>query len=143
MLSLASALAACAALASAADVSGKWTAQVQRPDGQAHTVTFNLKVSGDQVTGTVTTPRGEAQISDGKVSGNQITFNEVRDFNGHQMTVQYTGTISADGNSIEFRRAMQGGRGGQAAGGEGNGNGGGGRRGGGMNRTITAKRASS
>ena len=138
MLSLASALVACAAVASAADVSGKWTAQMEGRDGQTRAMTFNFTVNGDQVTGTVTTPRGETQISDGKISGNQITFNEVHDFNGRQMTIQYTGTISDDGNSIEFKRAMQGGRGGQGGGEQG-----GGRRGGGMNRTITAKRASS
>lgn len=133
--SIAIALAACATVALGADVSGKWTAQMQGPNGQARDITFNFTVSGDQLTGTVTTPRGENQISDGKINGNQITFNQVVEFNGNQMKIQYTGTLSDDGNSIEFTRSFEGRRGGESGGQ------GGGRRGG-MNRTFTAKRAS-
>jgi len=130
-----------AALASGADVGGKWVAQMQGPNGEARDITFNFTINGDQVTGTVTTPRGDNQISDGKISGNQITFTEVMDFNGNKRTIQYTGKLSDDGNSIEFTRSMQGGGPGGPGGGGGQGSGG--RRGGGMNRTITAKRASS
>jgi hypothetical protein len=137
--SIASVLLLGAALASGADLSGKWVAQMQGPNGEARDITFNLTANGDQVTGTITTPRGDNQISDGKISGNQITFTEVLDFNGNKRTIQYTGKLSDDGNSIEFTRSMQGGPGGPGGGG---GQGGGGRRGG-MNRTITAKRASS
>ena len=50
------------ASASAADVTGKWVAQVPGRGGETREAVFNLKAAGDQLTGTVTSPRGEQQI---------------------------------------------------------------------------------
>ncbi len=61
-----------------------------------------LKLDGDKLTGSVTSPgRGGAAptpsaISDGKVTGADVSFNVVRDFNGNSMTIKYSGTV-ADG----------------------------------------------
>jgi hypothetical protein len=90
----------------AADVSGKWVAQVPGRDGQAREVVFNLKADGDQLTGTVTTPRGERQISEGKVDGDQISFAEVIEFNGNQMKMLYKGKVAGD--EIKFTRQREG-----------------------------------
>jgi len=144
-ISIASVLALTVALASAADVSGKWTAQMQGRDGQSHDVNFNFAVNGDQLTGTVSTPRGDVDITDGKVQGNQISFTQTMTFGDREVKINYKGTVSDDGSSIEFTRSMNrpnGGQGGEGGGErrEGQGNGG---RGGGMNRTFTAKRATS
>lgn len=134
MLSIAGILALTAAMASAADVSGKWVAQVPGRDGQTRELTFNFTVNGDQLTGTITTPRGDSEISDGKVTGNQISFTQTMNFGGNEMKAHYTGNVAEDGNSIDFTRSME------RPGGD---NGGGGERRGGGNRTFTAKRASS
>jgi hypothetical protein len=102
---LLAALAVSAVLA--ADVTGKWVAQVPGRDGQTREVVFNLKADGDQLTGTVTTPRGEQQISEGKIGGDQISFAEVLEFNGNQMKMLYKGKVAGD--EIKFTRQREGG----------------------------------
>jgi len=93
----------------AADVSGKWVAQVPGRNGQTREVTFNLKADGGTLTGTVTTMRGEAPISDGKIDGDNISFSQTLEFNGNSVKLMYKGTISGD--EIKFTREREGGRG--------------------------------
>jgi hypothetical protein len=99
-------IALLAGLAAAADVTGKWVAQVPGRDGQTREMTFNLKAEGDALTGTVNTPRGESQISDGKISGDEISFTQTLEFNGNQMKFLYKGKVSGD--EIKFTRQMEG-----------------------------------
>jgi len=94
--------------ASAADVTGKWVAQVPGRGGNMQDVTFNLKSSGDTVTGAMTTQMGELPISEGKSSGNDLSFVVTLNFNGNEIKQDYKGTVS--GNEIKFTRS--GGRGG-------------------------------
>lgn len=91
----------------AADVTGKWTAEMQGRNGNTMTVTMNLKADGDKLTGTVSGRNGETDISDGKVDGDNISFNVVREFNGNQVTQHYKGTVNGD--TIHFSVAMEGG----------------------------------
>lgn len=89
--------------ASAADVTGKWTAELPGRNG-TQTTTFNLMQSGDTVTGTITTPRGDQPIADGKVTGDTISFTQSfpgRD-GGPARVIKYTGKISDD--HIDFSR---------------------------------------
>lgn len=91
-----------------ADVTGKWTAEMQGPNGNTRTVTMNLKADGNKLTGTVTGGRGgEAEISDGKVDGNDVSFSVVREFNGNKVTSNYKGKV--DGDVIHFNMKMEGG----------------------------------
>jgi hypothetical protein len=92
----------------AADVNGKWVAQVPGRGGETREATFNLKADGNQLTGSVTTPRGEVNISDGRVDGDEISFNQVMEFNGNQVKVIYKGKVS--GNEIKFTRQREGGQ---------------------------------
>jgi len=85
----------------AADFNGKWTAQVEGRNGP-QTITFNFKVDGAALTGTVTTPRGDVDISNGKVDGDNISFDTVMNFNGNSMTISYKGV--AAGDTIKFTR---------------------------------------
>src|SRR5690348_1137646 len=55
-----------AAVTWAADVTGKWTAQVPGRNGNTREVTMNFKADGDKLTGTMGGQRGDAEISDGK-----------------------------------------------------------------------------
>jgi hypothetical protein len=91
----------------AADVTGKWTAEMQGPGGNTRTVTLNLKADGSKLTGTVSGGRGDAEISDGKVDGNDLIFSVVREFNGNKMTSTYKGKL--DGDVIHFNMKMEGG----------------------------------
>ncbi len=87
----------------AADVSGKWTASVQGRRGTQN-ITFNFTVDGSTLTGKITTERGDSDISNGKVDGDTISFDQVLNFNGNQRTISYKGTV--DGDSIKFTRTM-------------------------------------
>jgi hypothetical protein len=98
-------LAAVAAFA--ADVSGKWVAQVPGRGGEMREATFTFKADGGQLTGSVTTPRGDAPISDGKIDGDDISFNQVMEFNGNQVKLVYKGKVSGD--QIKFTRQREGG----------------------------------
>jgi hypothetical protein len=93
------ALGSVAALA--ADFNGKWTADVQSPRG-AQTITFNFHVEGAKLTGTITSPRGDAEIQDGKIDDETISFTQVVNFNGNELKIVYTG--KADGETIKFTR---------------------------------------
>ncbi len=104
--------------AHAADFNGKWTADVPGRNGNTQTVNFNFTVSGATLTGKVSTMRGDMDITNGKVDGDNISFDQVMNFNGNSMTMTYTG--KADGDTIKFTRAMGGGA---AAGGGGGGGG--------------------
>lgn len=97
--------------AMAADFNGKWTADVPMRNGNTMTITFNFHVDGAKLTGTITTMRGDMDISNGKVDGDTITFDQVMNFNGNSFTLNYKGT--ADGaDSIKFTRTFGDGNGG-------------------------------
>ena len=99
-----------AVAAFAADPSGKWTAEVQGRGGNTMTQTYTLKADGSNLTGTIEGGRGgPVQISNGKIDGDNVTFDVVREFNGNSMTFHYTGTISGD--EIKFKMTREGGEG--------------------------------
>ncbi|MGI8991138.1 MAG: hypothetical protein ACR2I2_16365 [Bryobacteraceae bacterium] len=93
--------------ASAADATGKWTAEMPGRDGNTMTATFDLKADGDKLTGTVSTQMGENPIADGKVSGNDLSFKQKLNFNGNDAVIIYTGKM--DGDKINFTRQREGG----------------------------------
>ena len=87
----------------AADVAGKWTGTVTTPRGDQQ-ITFNFKVDGAALTGTVSTMRGDTDITEGKIDGDNISFVQVLSFNGNDIRINYTGKV--DGDSIKFTRTM-------------------------------------
>ena len=91
----------------AADFSGKWTADVPGRNGNTQTITFDFHVDGATLTGKVTTMRGDLDITNGKIDGDNISFDTVMNFNGNSMTATYTG--KAEGDTIKFSRSMAGG----------------------------------
>ena len=95
---------------SAADVSGKWVAELQGRNGP-QAITFRFKVDGNALSGTITRATGgDIPISDGKVEDDKITFNVVREANGNRLMQKYTGTVA--GNEIRFTVEAQGAAGG-------------------------------
>ena len=71
----------------AADVTGKWKASFEGPQGPLDLM-FTFKTEGDKVTGTVASPMGDLPLSDIKIDGDQITFTVSTD----QFSVVHTGT---------------------------------------------------
>jgi hypothetical protein len=89
----------------AADVSGKWTAEVQGRNGQSRTVNLNLKADGDKLTGTMSGFQGrENPISDGKVSGDDISFVVSAETPNGVMKTTYTGKIAGDEIKMKGQR---------------------------------------
>lgn len=88
------------AVAWAADVSGKWKAEMEGPDGQTRTSIFTFKVEGTDLTGTVAGARGETPISEGKVSGDEISFAVIRKFEDREFKMLYKGKVA--GNEIKL-----------------------------------------
>ena len=86
----------------AADVTGKWTAQVPSRQGGTRDQTFNLKADGDKLTGTISGRQGDIAIAEGKVSGDNISFTVKMEYGGNSVEQKYTGTISGD--EIKFKR---------------------------------------
>jgi len=103
-------LAVFVAVAAAADVSGKWTAQVPGRGGETRETTFNFKADGDKLTGTMSGMQGnEIAISDGMVSGDDISFSVSMSFNGNDVKLLFKGKVS--GSEIKFTRQREGGQG--------------------------------
>jgi hypothetical protein len=87
----------------AADLNGKWTGDVTTPRG-TQTLTFDLHADGAALTGKITSPRRESDITEGKIDGDSITFTQVMNFNGNEMKIVYVGKV--DGDGIKFTRTM-------------------------------------
>ncbi len=94
-------------VAAAADVTGKWTAEIPGRGGNTQTTTFTFKAAGAKLEGTVANQRGETPISDGKVDGDKISFSQTMNMQGTEMKMMYTAVVKGD--SMEITR--EGGRG--------------------------------
>lgn len=105
----------------AADISGKWKGEAPGSEGNVELI-LTFKVEGTKLTGTLDNPEvGSADIKDGKVEGEAVSFHLDRNVNGMDMKIIWKGTISGE-DEIKFKRTweMRGGFGGGAAGGGGN-----------------------
>ena len=93
--------------ASAGDVAGKWKAEFDTQVGLQKYV-FDLKVDADKVTGKATFERmgqkGDADLQDGKLKDDEITFVEMLDFQGNKVPIKYAGKIAGD--EIKFTRKV-------------------------------------
>lgn len=85
-----------AAVAFAADIDGKWRSEFTTPDGQTRTTNFTFKADGDKLTGTASGRQGDTAITEGKISGDEISFIVVRNFRGEERKIQYKGKLSGD-----------------------------------------------
>ncbi len=99
---------ACALCVSASwaqdDLTGKWTATAVSNNVA---VTLDLKVAGNVVTGAILNPRsGPAEIKDGTIDGNKISFHVVRTANDATNRILWQGTI--EGEEIHFMRSVEG-----------------------------------
>lgn len=95
-----------ATLALAADVTGTWKAQVPGREGTTRETTFTFKVEGENLTGAVSSAMGETPISDGKISGDDLSFTVVMKFGEREMKMLYKGKVS--GNEIKFTSQREG-----------------------------------
>jgi hypothetical protein len=107
-----------AMVALAADaVTGKWVYEQQGRDGTPRPQTIELKAEGATLTGTVSGGMGRGgqapepqKITNGKVGGNNVTFEVTREFGGNSMTTKYAGVVSGSEMKLKITRpGFQGG----------------------------------
>jgi hypothetical protein len=88
------------------DISGRWVAPFNR-EGTPVTIAMNLKVSGNQVTGTITHARGIVMnIENGKLEGEKISFETNVENNGRKFNFHYEGEVGED--SIKLHSVVNG-----------------------------------
>jgi hypothetical protein len=76
------------------DADGKWSGTVTTPMGDIP-VGFEFKADGAALTGSTTGPDGASiAIKDGKVDGNNITFNVTIDAGGMPLELAYKGVVT-------------------------------------------------
>ena len=98
---------------SAADINGKWIAQVSVPRGEKSEWIFTFQVSGENVkgnptlTGTLKTKNQDSRaISEGTISDDTLSFVVVYKTPFGEVRVKYQGKISGDG--IKFTVKQEG-----------------------------------
>jgi len=74
-------------------------------DGE-NEIKLELKVDGSKLTGTLINPQmpGAIEIKDGKIEGDKISFDYVRQMNGQGIKIIWTGTLSGD--EIKLKRGV-------------------------------------
>ena len=101
----------------AADVTGKWTYEAPGRGGNpGRPTTITLKQDGNKLTGQVPgmgrggdNPPPPTEITNGKVDGNNISFEVVREFNGNKMVQKFEGTVAGDEIKFKITRDTQNG----------------------------------
>ena len=100
-------LAALSLSAFAADITGTWKAEFDTQRG-LQKYTFTLKQDGTSVTGKANVERDgekrEAELKEGKVEGDTVTFVEPLKIQDNELRITYRGKIS--GNEIKFTRKV-------------------------------------
>jgi hypothetical protein len=107
LLALAVVLLLGALPAQAADVTGKWTASFDTQIG-LQKYTFDLKADGAKLTGKAFFERmgqkGEADLLEGKLDGDEVSFVENFDAMGTPVRIEYKGKLKGD--EIAFTRKV-------------------------------------
>jgi uncharacterized membrane protein len=89
-------------MARAADPSGTWKGAFDY-QGSPVPLTINLKIAGNTVTGTVEgLPSTPAEIHDGALAGDTVTFWINTDYQGQTYKLVYKGKVAADQISFDF-----------------------------------------
>ena len=104
---VATAVIACAMGVQAATCNGQWKAEFDTQVGRQKYL-FELKVEGERVTGKAVSEIGgekrETNLQEGKLSGEEISFVEMLDFQGNSLRITYTGKLAGD--EIKFTRKV-------------------------------------
>jgi enterochelin esterase-like enzyme len=85
---------------------GKWIIK----DGE-NEIKLELKVDGSKLTGTLVNPQmpGAIEIKNGKIEGDKISFDYVRQMAGQDITIVWTGTLAGDEMKLKRGVGMPGG----------------------------------
>ncbi len=91
----------------AADITGTWKSEFDSQVG-LQKYTFTLKQVGTNLTGKAHAEIGDqkhdADLKEGKVLGDAVSFVEMRNFQENEIRITYAGKLSPDANEIKFNR---------------------------------------
>jgi len=91
----------------AADVAGQWRAEFDTQIG-VQKYLFTFQTDGDKLSGKAVSETGErkreAELKEGKITGDTLSFVELLDFQGNELRIRYTGKVGA--NEIAFTREV-------------------------------------
>ena len=93
--------------AHAADIAGQWRAEFDTQIGVQRYV-FTFQTDGDKLTGKAGSEVGErkrdAELKEGKITGDTVSFVEPFDFQGNEIKIRYTGKVGT--KEIAFTREV-------------------------------------
>ena len=93
--------------ARAADLTGAWKAEFESQIG-IQKYTFHLKQEGNTVSGNakseIAGEKRESKLKDGKVEGDNVSFVESLNFQGNDLEIRYSGTVS--GKEMKLTRQV-------------------------------------
>ena len=93
--------------AQAGDIAGQWRAEFETQIGLQKYL-FTFQTNADKLTGKATAENGdqkrEVEFTEGKITGDTVSFVEMLNFQGNDIRIQYTGKIGT--NEIDFTREV-------------------------------------
>ncbi len=78
-------------VSNAEGIAGKWKSSFDSGQGTME-LTFNFKVDGEKLTGTVSSEMGDMEITNGKINGNEISF----DVDAMGSSITHKGKLEGD-----------------------------------------------
>jgi hypothetical protein len=89
---LAGLLLVLATLLYSADATGKWKGSIDA-GGETHDLTFDLKASGDTLTGAFSAGGQPSEIKDGKIQGDTVSFWATAEYQGQPIKLVFKGQV--------------------------------------------------
>ncbi len=81
----------------AVDPTGTWTFSTPTRDGGTRESTLKIKKEGDKLVGMMIGNQGrETKLDNVKLTGEELSFDVTREFQGNSFTAKYKGKVSAD-----------------------------------------------
>ena len=101
LIQLAACLALTASLTAVAqdkkpEITGTWKTSFTNQDGQVRESTLKLKAEGEKLTGTISGRNNDTPIENGKIKGEEVSFQVTREFGGNKIVIKYTGKVAGD-----------------------------------------------
>lgn len=91
----------------AAEIAGQWRAEFDTQIGRQKYL-FTFQTNGDKLTGKaaseVNGQKREAELNNGRITGDTLSFEEMFEFQGNEIRIDYTGTVGT--NEIAFTRQV-------------------------------------
>ena len=90
------------------EITGTWKSSFTNQNGQVRESVFKLKAEGEKLTGTVSGRQNDTAIEQGKIKGEEVSFQVTREYNGNKMVFKYTGKVSGDTIKGKFESERDG-----------------------------------